>query len=51
MPFLLGHPQLLFLEAEQDVAEIATIINTKNRTNFRFFMRSCLKYHRAGFVK
>lgn len=38
MPFLLGQPQLLFLEAEQDVPAITNNNNTKRTFLFKTFM-------------
>lgn len=38
MPFLLGHPQLLFLEAEQDVPAMININNTKRIFLFKTFI-------------
>ena len=38
MPFKLGHPQLLFLEALQLIADITTITNKKSRIIFGFFI-------------
>jgi hypothetical protein len=37
MPFLLGHPQLLFFEAEQDEPIMIDKINNKNMYLFIFF--------------
>jgi hypothetical protein len=38
MPFKLGHPQLLFLEALQLIAVVATITKIKSRIFFGFFI-------------
>ncbi len=38
MPFLLGHPQLLFLEAVQDVPASAKTNNTKIIFLFKTFI-------------
>lgn len=43
MPFLFGHPQLLFFEALQDVPAIVIRITAKIINNFRLFIGSKLK--------
>lgn len=42
MPFLLGHPQLLFFDAEQDVAAITSINNTKIAFLFKSFISTVM---------
>lgn len=39
MPFLLGHPQLLFLDALQEVPTISMIINAKMMLEFMIFIK------------
>jgi len=39
MPFLLGHPQLLFLDALQEVPAINIMINAKMMLEFMIFIK------------